>query len=177
MRRTLGPLLLLPLLLAGCGEEGTGSATDDPTSSASSTPAPTSTTTPTPTDEPPATEPAGDGATVLGLVHETNAGGSVSDQLTPIDGDGLLDFLTQLDSSSLSEQVMTIAEDNPPTDGHRLMAAVVAIGCDVPPGVTVTAAFDDSGTWAVVPDKVTAPLQECLAPVTTVAVVDVPLQG
>lgn len=178
MRRTLGPLLLLPLLLAGCGEEGTGSATDDPTSSASSTPAaPTSPTSPNPTDEPLATDGANDGATVLGLVHETNAGGTVSDQLTSIDGDGLLDFLTQLDSSSLSEQVMAIAEDNPPTDGHRLMAAVVALGCDVPPGVTVSGAPDDSGTWTVIPDKVTAPLQECLAPVTTVAVVDVPLQG
>lgn len=180
MRRTLGPLLLLPLLLAGCGEEGTGAATDDATSAESS-----ASSTPPPTDEPAATdgttEPpddeAGDGATLLGLVHETNAGGTVSDQLTPIDGDGLLDFLTQLDSSSLSEQVMTIAEDNPPTDGHRLMAAVVAIGCDVPPGVSVTAAPDDGGTWTVVPDKVTAPLQECLAPVTTIAVVDVPLQG
>lgn len=175
MRRTLGPLLLLPLLLAGCGEEGTGSATDDATSSASSTPTGTSTTA-EPTADPPV-DGANDGATVLGLVHETNAGGTVSDTLTPIDGDGLLDFLTQLDSSSLSEQVMTIAEDNPPADGHRLMAAVVALGCDVPPGVTVTGAPDDSGTWTVTPDKVAAPLQECLAPVTTIAVVDVPPQG
>lgn len=173
MRRTLGPLLLLPLLLAGCGEEGAGSATDDATSTPSASSAPTTTA---PTDGG-ADDGTDDGATVLGLVHETNAGGTVSDTLTPIDGDGLLDFLTQLDSSSLSEQVMTIAEDNPPADGHRLMAAVVALGCDVPPGVTVTGAPDDSGTWTVTPDKVTAPLQECLAPVTTIAVVDVPSQG
>ncbi len=145
MDKTLGLLLLLPLLLTGCGEEGTGRA-------ASPTP---------PADEP----------VVVSLVHATNAGGSVSDRLTPIGDDGLLDFLTQFDSSDLSEQVMLLAEDNPPAEGHELTAAVVAVGCDVPPGVRVTSSEEG---WMIRPDKVTAPLRECLAPVTTVAVVDVP---
>lgn len=159
MRNTLGPLLLLPLLLAGCGEEGTGSATDDPSTSAQGSATP----------DPGAGEPV-----VLALVHETNAGGTVSDELTPIGGDGLLDFLVQFDSSGLGEQVTAVAEDNPAAEGRELTAAVVAIGCDVPPGVSVTQPDGAEQGWTVTPDKVTAPLQECLAPVTTVAVVDVP---
>jgi len=150
MRKTLGSLLFLPLLLVGCGDGDSTTVADEPGAISSTA----------------AAEPV-----VLALVHETNAGGTVSDQLTPIGGDGLLDFLTQFDSSSLSEQVMALVDDNPPAEGHELMAAVVAIGCDVPPGVRVSA---DGAGWTVSPDKVTAPLQECLAPVTTVAVVDVP---
>ena len=164
MRNTLGPLLLLPLLLAGCGGEGSGSATDD----ASASPSTPGSTAP----DPGAAEPV-----VLALVHETNAGGTVSGELTPIGGDGLLDFLMQFDSSGLSEQVMAVAEANAPAEGRELTAAVVAIGCDVPPGVSVTQPDGAEQGWTVTPDKVTEPLQECLAPVTTVAVVDVPSQA
>jgi hypothetical protein len=46
----------------------------------------------------------------------------------------------------------------------------VSIGCDVPPGVTVQT--QDDGL-AIVAMKVKSPLQECLAPVTTVALVTI----
>ena len=43
------------------------------------------------------------------------------------------------------------------------MGAVVAIGCDVPPDVSVEQGPDG---WVVTPQKVPSPLQECFAPVT-----------
>jgi hypothetical protein len=53
---------------------------------------------------------------------------------------------------------------------QKLAAAVVSIGCDVPPGVTVQKLEDGV---AIVPREVPSPLPECLAPVTTVALVGV----
>ena len=41
------------------------------------------------------------------------------------------------------------------------MGAVVAIGCDVPPDVSVEPGPDG---WVVTPHKVPSPLQECFAP-------------
>ena len=58
-----------------------------------------------------------------------------------------------------------------PPDGRVLLGAVVAVGCDVPPGVRVEGAGSD---LRILAKPVPSPLQECLAPVTTVAVVSVP---
>jgi hypothetical protein len=54
--------------------------------------------------------------------------------------------------------------------GQTLLGAVVAIGCDVPPGVTVQHA---DGGLAITALKVEKPREECFAPVTTVALVAV----
>ena len=51
------------------------------------------------------------------------------------------------------------------------MGAVVAIGCDVPPGRLGREQGPDG--WVVTPHKVPSPLQECFAPVTSVAIVAV----
>jgi hypothetical protein len=50
--------------------------------------------------------------------------------------------------------------------------AVVAVGCDRPPGAVV--ALDANGQVQITPEEVASPLQECLAAVTTVAVATVP---
>ena len=51
------------------------------------------------------------------------------------------------------------------------MGAVVSIGCDVPPGVDGDQSADG---WVFTPQEVARPLQECFAPVTSVALVAVP---
>ena len=45
-------------------------------------------------------------------------------------------------------------------EGYTVMGAVVSIGCDVPPGVTVSQGPDG---WVFTPQKVASPLQECFA--------------
>ena len=55
--------------------------------------------------------------------------------------------------------------------GVTRTAAVVAIGCDVPPGVDVRRAGDGI---EITPQEVAAPHEECFAPVTTVALKPVP---
>jgi hypothetical protein len=57
--------------------------------------------------------------------------------------------------------------------GPNVVGAVVASGCDVPPGVTATA--DGQGGVTIEAQEVASPLPECLVPVTTVALVDLPV--
>ncbi|MCW2852848.1 MAG: hypothetical protein JWM84_2512 [Nocardioides sp.] len=161
MRRTLGPLLLLtllPTMLTGCGgDDGGATAQDAPSSSLPS---------PASSDEPPSDEPV-----VVALVSETAAGGASSDVLTAVAGPGLNAFLAQLESATLGDEVRAAIRAHTLPDGHSYGVAVVALGCDVPPDVHVT---KEDGAWTVTPAKVPSPLPECFAPVTTVAVVDVP---
>lgn len=180
MRRSLG---LLPLALAGSLSLGlTACGSDDGDSAAD--PAPTSTSTqassrpPSPTGTPPdqtgpdQTQPGGSdspGFEVIGLYSATAAGGRASNRLTRISTDAELDayvaqFRGEALASSLRDAVQGVGGDG------ELMAAVVGLGCDVPPGVEVTPTGD---TFTVQAKKVVDPLQECLAPVTTVAVVSV----
>lgn len=142
------PALLGPL--AGCGDDTENDAVDRPTSESS-----------TSLDY-----------EVLGILSETAAGGVVTQTLTPVPGpDELAAFTEQFDSDTLREDLASMVQDHEPRVGYVVGAAVVAIGCDVAPGVTVVAADDG---FAVHADKVTDPLPECFAPVTSVAVVEVP---
>ncbi|WP_134741316.1 hypothetical protein [Nocardioides sp. 503] len=169
MRRTLGPLLpltLLAALLAGCGDDDGTVAEDPPPSSPSASPSQTP-----PSDEPSPDEPASDEPVVVALVSETGGGGTSSDVLAPVDGPGLDAFLTQVDSATLGEEVRAAVRGHDLPSGHSQGAAVVSVGCDVPPEVFVTQV---DGAWTVTPAKVASPRQECYAAVTTVAVVDVP---
>lgn len=146
MRRILGALLVLTVL-SGCGsEDGTG---DD--------------TRPTPTDS---SSPASFDYDAE-LVSETAAGGTVVDKLIPIDSDDQLRaFLMQFDSPTFRAEITEAAAVQ---DG-AVLAAVVAIGCDIAPNVEVTPVAHG---YLVSPGKVIDPLEECLAAVTTVAVVTV----
>ena len=134
-------------VLAGCGSEG-GSA---PISR---------------------TDPASElDHTVVAILSATAVGGTVDNLATVLDADtAVADFTEQFDGHTLATQVGRAANraDTPP--GQVLIGAVISIGCDVPPGVTVTST--DVGV-EIAAEKVLEPLQECFAPVTTVALVHV----
>ena len=159
MKRLLGPLLLAALvLLAGCG---------DPTSDSASDPAsqPSSATTP---DEP--TESAA--PQTIAIVSQTAAGGEVDLNAVPVDDEAALqEFAAQFDQGGLEEKIAAAVAGATVPEGYTVMGAVVSIGCDVPPDVSVEQGPDG---WVVTPHKVPSPLQECFAPVTSVAIVAVP---
>ena len=109
--------------------------------------------------------------TVVDIVSATAAGGDVDNLATVLDADSAVaDFTEQFEGHTLATQVGNAANraDTPP--GQVLVGAVISIGCDVPPGVTVTST--DSGV-VITPKKVLKPLKECFAAVTTVALVNV----
>ncbi|MGZ6754011.1 MAG: hypothetical protein ACXVEJ_11180 [Nocardioides sp.] len=173
MRRTLGPrprtrrgaavlaaLTLtgtLTLALTACGGGSDGSTVRDPAGSPSSSPAATD----GPVD-----------FTQVAMVSMTGGGGRVSTRGTVLGDDAAIAaYARQFRTGAVGDQIRAKAAAAHLPDGRSLVVAVVAIGCDVPPGVHVTAA---AGGVVVTPDKVASPLPECLAPVTSIALVSVP---
>ena len=143
---------VLALVLGACGDDVTATPSGDPEGAS--------------TGAPPMTEPQ-----VVGLLSETAAGGRVSTRPTYLTGDTALDRFTGPLERGLGAQLRELVRRQQPGAGRVLAAAVVAIGCDVPPGVHVTERGDG---YAIVPQRVADPLPECFAPVTTVALVEVP---
>jgi hypothetical protein len=156
MRGTLlAGLALGCLLAAGCADAGDGTADD------ASPAEPTSAATSDPTSAPPSPE-----WTQVAIVHATAAGGTVSAPVR-VDTEEALDaFVAQFERPDLGEKVRSAVAGADVPDGHLPAAAVVAVGCDVPPGVSVVTDRE----LRVVPHKVASPLKECFAPVTSVAV-------
>jgi hypothetical protein len=157
MRGTLlAGLALGCLLAAACADPGDGTADD-------TTPAdPTSAATSDSKSAPPSAE-----WTEVAIVHATAAGGTVSSTPVPVDSEAALDaFVAQFERPDLGEKVRSAVARADVPDGHVPAAAVVALGCDVPPGVSVVTDRE----LRVVPDKVASPLKECFAAVTSVAV-------
>ena len=177
MRRTLGALLLTAALatpaLAGCADDGGDTRAEDAASStASGSPSSAS-----PSDVP--SSPTSGAASTRGavdftevaLLSETAAGGEVEHRATVLDdATAVSQFAAQFENGALSDQLTTAARGADVAKGQELAAAVVSIGCDVPPGVTVQKV---EGGVAILPLKVKSPLKECLAAVTTVALVAV----
>lgn len=147
MRRILGILVLLPLVsLAACGSEDPGSAgSGDP-----STP----------------TTPAAAGR-VVGILSGTAAGGRTGEAV-PVDSpDAIAAFVAQFRTPQFAAEVRASVDAADPGPGETVYAAVVAIGCDVPPSASVSR---DGNAVTITPGKVLAPLKECFAPVTSVVV-------
>lgn len=168
MKRLLGTVLIVPaLLLAGCGGDASSDVASDPaggsTSSTASTAAPPSDT----------TKPTGEvDYTQIALVSQTAAGGEVSTVAVPLDDSGSMSqFVGQFRDGGLGRKIARKVAAATVPEGSQIVGAVVSIGCDVPPGVMVTG---EPGEWTITAQKVASPLQECLAPVTTVAIVAVP---
>ncbi|HEY3530705.1 MAG TPA: hypothetical protein VGK78_16275 [Nocardioides sp.] len=153
MRRLLGALLATATIAAtaACGSAGSATGT-------------------TAGDAP---EP---GTTVPGarsvLVSQTAAGGRPSVAATLLETSAqVAAFSRQFRGPGLRLQVQE-AVDKLSKTGHVIVGSVVAVGCDRPPGVDVV--YGEDTTIRLLPHEVASPLQECLAPVTTVAVAAVP---
>ena len=169
MKRPLGPLLLAALmlcalLLSGCGASDssdvatdTSSPTTSPTTSPSMSPSPTKGGTPA------------DGQ-VVALVSQTAAGGTVDTNAVRLDDQSALAAFIAQFRRGLDRKVTEAVDSATVPSGQVLIGAVVSIGCDVPPGVTVTV---DPDGYVLVPQPVPSPLKECFAPVTTVAIATV----
>jgi len=102
----------------------------------------------------------------------TSAGGEVSPTAYYVDDPEEMDayLKTFEDRDDVSAAVQQAVADAGDTEG-RLAAATVAVGCDVPEGVSITEG--DNGP-EVHPDKIADPKQECFAPTTSVAIVEIP---
>jgi len=113
------------------------------------------------------------GATVLPLVTVHGVAARPSTQAAPLGSPAeVARFLAQFPADALRKRVQLTLAPALAKAGPDVYGAVVASGCDVPPGVTVTA--DGRGGVRIVPDDVASPLPECLVPVTTIALVELP---
>jgi hypothetical protein len=161
MRRILGTLLATAALAttAACG---------------SATSSSTATGTPTTHPDSPSAGPIA-GAEVLPLISQTAGGGRVSTQATLLGNRAQVTAFTgQFRVPGLAHRVSAAAADAAKS-GYLVYGAVVALGCDVPPGASV--ALDANGDVQITAHEVASPRPECLAPVTTVALATVPGQG
>ncbi len=145
MRRSLAALAVLgALVLAGCGDDTSGGEADE--------------------------EPRGPvDFELVEMVTETNVGGTVSPEAVPLpDVSAVQNFTGQFDDDRMSTRLSQLFDGLKVPEDKAAYGAVVALGCEVPPDVTVTST--DSGILV----KGTAPSDkqvECIAAMTTVAVV------
>jgi len=112
------------------------------------------------------------GATVLPLISLTGGGGQVSPSATLLDTPAQVrGFTHQFRAPALAGRI-TAAVEQARKSGYLVYGAVVAVGCDRPPGADVS--LDANGDVQITAREVASPLPECLAPVTTVAIATVP---
>ena len=167
MRRPLGvhviAALLGVLLMAGCGQDDTGDVTESGPEQADTSGSPE------PEDEDDE-EPLGKvDFEMAEMVTETGVGGEVDAQAMPL-GDivAVQGFSTQFTDEAMKTRLTNILDSLKIPDGKALYAAVVAVGCDVPPGVVVTST--DSGL-EIKAQPIPTPQKQCVAPMTSVALV------
>ncbi len=108
----------------------------------------------------------------IALLSQTAAGGQVSTAAVRLDDQAEVDtFVSQFQHPGFGDQISEAVAGATVPEGYVVIGAVVAVGCDVPPGVIVTGEPD---SWTIIAQKVPSPLEECFAAVTTVSVVAVP---
>lgn len=149
MRRSLGVIALLGavlglLLVSGCGDDKAGGEADQ--------------------------EPRGPvGFELVELVTETDVGGMVSPGAVPLgDVSAVQSFSAQFDDDRMATRLTRLLDGLLVPDDRAVYAAVVAVGCEVPPDVTVTST--DTGVLVEGTAPSDKPVQ-CIAAMTTVAVV------
>ena len=158
MRRFLGTLSLACLLaLAGCADSSSSTASDQAQS---------------PTPSPTFSDPAPSEPLTVAIVSETAAGGEVDEQAVAMDDEeARAAFTGQFQRGSLPEKISSAIGSADVPEGYAVWGAVVAIGCDVPEAVIATPSGDG---WVFEPQMPSETMQECFAPVTSVALVAVP---
>jgi hypothetical protein len=175
MRRALGSLLpaaLLPalLLLSGCQDDGgTDPQATDPAPTASSSSTGTAPTSPvTPPDFPDEIGKPVDHRLVA-VLHQTGAGGAKAGRVVVLDDPTDAGAFTEgFRGDALRHQIASTIESTEVPEGQTLVGAVVGVGCDVPSDVFVG---NPGGHLTITAQPVGNPLPECLAPVTSVALV------
>lgn len=151
MKRILGATLLL-LVLTACGDDDGEQVAPD--------------------GLPPAdTTSHGGDPRVVDIVSGSAAGGTVEPTATLIEDDAALErYLRQFESADLAADLSATVAAHQPEGDRVLGLAVIEISCDEPPSAAVV---EDHGVFVVTPGKVVSPHQECVVPVTSVAVIDV----
>ncbi len=126
MKRLLGPALLALLLVTGCSDSTSDSASDPSDPASTSAGESSATAEPSPTG---GLEPQ-----TIAVVSQTAAGGSVDLNAVPVDDEASLQaFTRQFERGALNEKIAQAVAGATVPEGYTLMGAVVAIGCDVPP--------------------------------------------
>jgi hypothetical protein len=107
------------------------------------------------------------------MVSETAVGGMVSPGAVPLaDVSAVQQFTGQFENDRMQTRLVQLFDELTVPDDQAAYAAVVALGCEVPTDVTVTST--DTGILVEASEPTTKPTAqpvECLAPVTSVAVV------
>lgn len=158
MRRHLGALLAAAALVtAGCGSSASSTSAQDPGAGPSSG-APSGG----------ASSPAG---VKVHLFSQSGGGGAPSLKASPLNTPGqVAAFSRQFRVPAMRHRIEALTSK---LDGAAdLEGAVIAVGCDRPPGATVEVGA--GGTVTITPHDVESPLPECLVAVTTVAVAEIP---
>lgn len=169
MRRTLGTMTAAAAtclalgVTTGCGSSSSDTATDPergPASDAAGLPS----RTPGPIE----------GAKVLPLLSMTGAGGQPQPTATVLNTRADIQaFARQFRVPAMWHRIQSEIDEALAIPGHRIVGQIVMVGCDRPPGADVVVNKD--GDVELVPHEVASPLQECLAPVTTVAIAVLPI--
>jgi hypothetical protein len=108
---------------------------------------------------------------VLPLISMTGGGGRPTTTAQPLDTSAQARrFVSQFHVPAMQHRVRDAITGA--SSSGELVGQVVAVGCDRPPGVDVM--VDADGQVELVPREVASPLEECLAPVTTVAIAVLP---
>ncbi|NYJ00004.1 hypothetical protein HNR19_000702 [Nocardioides thalensis] len=116
---------------------------------------------------------------VVEIVTGSAAGGSVEEMVTVFRGPKDLDryveqFGTELGESTIRFEIGTAYRRYDEDPDTHVGAAVISVGCDVPPSATITEGEQDD-TWLVHPAKVKDPVEACAVAITAVAIVTVPV--
>lgn len=107
------------------------------------------------------------------LISATGVGGRGSLAASPLNSERQVRaFLRRFPNAALRGRIHRAVEARLGVPDRDVVGAVVAIGCDRPPGADVSA--DQDGHVLIVARKVANPHPECFAAVTTVAIAVLP---
>ncbi len=146
MRRILCALLLAAAL-TGCGDDEGVDQSPDPDADAG--------------------EPE-----LVQILVLTSAGGTVAPEAYFVDNRQAMKAYVKTfeDRDDVAEAIRQAVQDAGDLAG-QLAVATIAVGCDVPPGVSI---IESTKGVEVRPSKIVDPIPECFAPTTSIALVEIP---